>query len=327
MPHISVIIPAFNAEQTIAETLASVLQQSYVDFEVIVVDDGSTDETVKRVQQFEDARIQITSYPNAGLSTARNRGIANATGTLITFLDADDLWTVDKLEKQVQALDHHPSAGVVYSWTCYMYERENELEFHACPAYSYAGDVYAQLLVQDFIFSGSNVLIRREAIEAVGRFDPTLRSCEDWDYWLRLAARWEFALVPAYQILYRQTPGALTSNVEQMQQSALRAIENAYRLAPAHLQRLKPLTLANFNKYCADLYLNRVPGSKSLDQAMRHLSLAIQLRPQTVLEPSTLRTLIKLVIKKAMPQPVATQIIQSLARSRQTSDPRLNSGV
>jgi glycosyltransferase involved in cell wall biosynthesis len=122
-PTISVIIPAYNAERTILETIASVQQQTFSNFELIVINDGSTDRTLELLNSLEDPRLKIFSYSNGGLPVARNRGIYHATGEFITFLDADDLWTPDKLELQLTALQQHSEAGVAYSWTHYMDEK------------------------------------------------------------------------------------------------------------------------------------------------------------------------------------------------------------
>src|SRR5690242_20728341 len=99
-PQISVIIPVYNGERTILETIASVQQQTFSDFELIVINDGSTDRTLELLNSVEDPRLKILSYSNGGLPVARNRGISHATGEFITFIDADDLWTSDKLEAQ-----------------------------------------------------------------------------------------------------------------------------------------------------------------------------------------------------------------------------------
>ena len=103
-PLVSVIVPARDAGPTVVDTLESVRRQTVTDLEVIVIDDGSTDDTVARVARVTDPRITLASFPGAGLPTARNRGIARATGEYLAFLDADDQWTADKLESQVAAL-------------------------------------------------------------------------------------------------------------------------------------------------------------------------------------------------------------------------------
>ncbi len=166
MPQISVIIPAYNAERTIRETIESVQRQTFQDFELIVINDGSKDRTVELVQSINDERLKIFSYENGGLPVARNRGISRTTGEFIAFLDADDLWTPEKLELQLVALKQHPEAGVAYSWTCFMDVNEQgaAVSFLPSPPYSFEGNVYKKLLVSDIINSGSNKLILRKAI-------------------------------------------------------------------------------------------------------------------------------------------------------------------
>ena len=123
MPTISIVIPAYNAERTILETIKSVQKQTFSDFEIIVINDGSTDRTLELVLSVEEPRLKIFSYQNGGVSVARNRGISHATGEFIAFLDADDLWTSDKLELQLAGLKQHPEAGIAYSWTYNMSEK------------------------------------------------------------------------------------------------------------------------------------------------------------------------------------------------------------
>jgi glycosyltransferase involved in cell wall biosynthesis len=121
MPLTSIIIPAYNVQRTIQETIRSVQNQTVDDFEIIVINDGSTDDTLAVLESIDDPRLKIFSYENGGLSTARNRGIQNATGEYISFVDADDLWTPDKLERQLLALKSNTNAKVAYSWTPYVF--------------------------------------------------------------------------------------------------------------------------------------------------------------------------------------------------------------
>ncbi len=325
MPQISVIIPAYNAERTIIETIQSVQQQSFQDFEIIVINDGSQDKTVELVQSIQDERLQIFSYENGGLPVARNRGISHATSEFIAFLDADDLWTADKLQLQLTALEQNPKAGVAYSWTCFMDvdEQGKPLSFLPSPRYSFAGNVYEKLLVSDFIHSGSNTLIRREAIESTGEFDPTLKSCEDWDYWLRLAARWYFVVVPKHQILYRRAPGAMSSKVEVMKEASLIAMEKAYQAAPPELQYLKSYTLTSFHVYCASLYLQHRTDIGGVSQARQHLWSAICLRPPILLDQTTQKLLIKFLLKQVFPPSVARYLFARIRKPVFISDPRL----
>ncbi|RCJ37613.1 glycosyl transferase family A [Nostoc punctiforme NIES-2108] len=325
MPKISVIIPAYNAEITIAETIQSVQQQTFTDFELIVINDGSKDRTVELVNSIKDERLQIFSYENGGLPVARNRGISHATGEFIAFLDADDLWTADKLELQLTALEQNPKAGVAYSWTCFMDvdEQGKPLFFLPSPKYSFAGNVYEKLLVSDFIHNGSNTLIRRQALESTGGFDPACPGCADWDYWLRLSTRWYFVVIPKHQILYRRTPGAMSSNIEKMKEDALIAMKKAYQAAPPELQYLKKYTIVSFHIYFAGLYLQHRSHSSGVSQALQHIWSAIRLNPKVLLDKTTQKLVIKLLLKLILPTKVANYFLQLMKKPLTLSDPRL----
>ena len=116
MPLISVIIPVYNAEATIKETIDSVLNQTFTNLELIVINDGSKDSSLSIISNIKDSRLKLFSYDNAGVAISRNRGIKKASGKFIAFIDADDLWTSDKLEAQLKALQSNPQAAVAYSW-------------------------------------------------------------------------------------------------------------------------------------------------------------------------------------------------------------------
>ena len=321
MQTISVIIPAYNAERTILETITSVQQQTFSNFELIVINDGSTDRTLELLNTVTDSRLKIFSYSNGGLPTARNRGISRATAEFIAFLDADDLWTPDKLELQLAALEQHPEAGVAYSWTSFMEEKEGSLSFKPCEPVFFEGNVYANLLVGDFIYNGSNTLIRSQAIESTGEFDPTLKSCEDWDYWLRLAARWHFVVVPKHQILYRRSTGAMSSKVEVMKQACIIVMEKAYQAAPPELQYLKNQSFTSFHKYCADLYLKHSTDMNGVKEAGQHLWMAIRLQPQSLLNKRFQKLILKFILLRIFSPGITHNFIQLFNKIRANRQP------
>ena len=255
MPNISVIIPAYNAENTIKETINSVLNQTFTDFELIVINDGSQDSTLEIVSSISDHRVRVFSYPNAGVSAARNRGISEARGKYISFIDADDLWTPDKLEAQLTALQANPQAAVAYSWTDWIDESGRFLRSGGHIKLN--GNVYSQLLLRDFVESGSNPLICKQALIKVGGFNESLKPAADWDMWLRLAAHYEFFCIPASQILYRVSPNSMSSNIWQMETESSEIIERSFAQAPESLQYLKRQVLAERYKY---LTLKAVEG-------------------------------------------------------------------
>lgn len=312
MPTISVIIPAFNAEKTILETIQSIQAQSFKNFELIVIDDGSTDGTLSVLADIDDPRLKVFSYKNGGLPIARNRGIERSTGDFISFIDADDLWKPNKLEKQLEALEKYTDAGVAYSWTAFIDENSNFL--YAWEPIFFQGYVYPNLLVRNFISSGSNILVRREYIEAAGKFDPQLKSVEDWDYYLRLAALCPFAVVPEYQILYRRSSQAMTSKIDTMESANLTVIDRAFQDAPPELQYLKKRSLANAYRYLAKQCLFNNLDSTGVKQARQKLKKAIASYPMILLNRETIRLFTKLVVVQFIPPQAAAKVVYLLGK-------------
>ena len=185
MSLISVIIPVFNGEKTIKETIESVLNQTFSDLELIVIDDGSHDSTLNIISCVRDLRLKVFSCANAGVCVSRNRGFSHASGEFISFLDADDLWAPNKLEAQLKALEANPQAAVAYSWVDYI-DRTGKFS-RAGNQITANGNIYEKLLVHNVLENGSNPLIRRQALAEVGGFNQKFSGTADWDMWLRLA--------------------------------------------------------------------------------------------------------------------------------------------
>lgn len=246
-PLVSVVIPAFNSEKTIRETIESVLNQTWNNLELIVINDGSQDSTLDVINSIKDPRLKVFSYSNAGVSVSRNRGTSQAKGEFISFIDADDLWTKDKLEGQLKALQTNPQAEVAYSWTDHIDENSQFLRIGAHATEN--GDVYAELLKSNFLANGSNILIRTQALKDVGDFDSSFTPAEDWDMYLRLAARYHFVAVSSPQILYRITSTSASSNVFKMEAVSLRIIEQHYNQGSKSFKSSKKVSLCNLYKY------------------------------------------------------------------------------
>lgn len=221
------------------------------------------------------------------------------------------------MELQLAAFNKNPGAGVAYSWTYFMDvdEQGKVLSLHPSASYSFAGNVYEKLLVSDFIHSGSNTLILRQAIDSVGQFDPTLKSCEDWDYWLRLSTHWHFVVAPKHQIFYRRSSNSMSSKVEVMKAAALIAMEKAYQAAPPNLQYLKSFTLTNFHKYCASLYLQHRTDINGISQAQQHLLSAISIQPKTLLDKATQKLMLKLLLRRVFPDKLNNYLLQKNRRT------------
>ena len=272
MVQISIVIPVYNGEKTIQETINSVLAQTFTNIEVIVINDGSSDRTAEIVQEITDPRVSLYNYPNGGPASSRNRGIEKSHGEYISFIDADDLWTKDKLASQYQALQSYPQAAVAYSGTDCIDENSNFIRHASPPIIS--GNVYKNLLLANLLGSGSNPLIRIEALAVIGNFDESFSGSEDWDLYIRLAAKYEFVGIDAQHILYRQSSNSLSSNLGTQEQDNIRLIQKAFRQAPFHFKYLKRSSFANTYRY---LIYKCLHGASSHKQGLKGLELIIKL--------------------------------------------------
>jgi len=203
MPKVSVILPTYNRDQYLGEAVKSVLCQSSQDFEIIVVDDGSTDDTRTVVAQFAD-RVRYVWQPNQGRCKARNVGIDLAMGQYIVFLDSDDVILPRKLEIQSQFLDEHPSVGVVFSdvWFCDSEGQDVGLLSQSQSGRQFTGDVRGELIQGNFVTIHA-AMTRRSCVVEAGGFDEALPSQEDWDLWIRIAQNHGFHYIDEPVARYR----------------------------------------------------------------------------------------------------------------------------
>jgi glycosyltransferase involved in cell wall biosynthesis len=198
-PHVSVIIPTYNRGWILHEALESVLAQDYTDFELIVVDDGSTDRTPAVLQRY-GRHLRLLNQKNRGVSAARNRGITAARGNLITFLDSDDLWLPGKLKTQVDFFQNHPEALICQTEEIWIRKgvRVNPAKRHRKPS----GMIFEPSLHLCLV-SPSAVMVRRRLFEQVGMFDESLPACEDYDLWLRVGCRYPIHLIESPLVVKR----------------------------------------------------------------------------------------------------------------------------
>ncbi|MCU0523776.1 MAG: glycosyltransferase family 2 protein [Elainella sp. Prado103] len=236
VPKVSVIIPAYNAMAFLPETLATVWRQTLSDFEVVIVNDGSTDAIEAWVSRLNDPRVRLISQANQGLAGARNTGIAAAQAEYLAFLDADDRWEPTKLEQQVRVLDAQPDVGLVYTWVRYINETGQPTGRLFCN--QQRGWVWDSLINHNIVECGSVAMVRRSCFERVGHFDRTLRSFgEDWDMWLRIAPVYPFEVVPELLVEYRQRASGTSKNWLAMEQSFQRILHQAFATHPASPQQ------------------------------------------------------------------------------------------
>jgi len=201
MPKVSVIIPAYNCERTIAATVDSVLAQTYRDFELIVVDDGSTDGTAAILRGY-GSRLTYVYQPNRERAAARNNGIRHATGEYLAFLDADDAWLPHKLERQVEALDRNPHAGLVYS-QAYRVDDSGRPLPGVVGRGSAARRIFSDLVLYKAIVPTATATVRACCLEQVGSFDESLIYLEDWELWLRLSLAYDVLFIAEPLARYR----------------------------------------------------------------------------------------------------------------------------
>lgn len=201
-PTVSVIIPTYNRANLIGKPIRSILSQSYQNFEIIVVDDCSTDDTEQAISSFNDPRIRYLRHQNnSGAAVARNTGIDNSTGDYIAFLDSDDEWLPEKLAKQLNLFQQCGSdVGFIYTGLAAV-DESNQVK--RVISSSYRGNLSDRLLYSNFIGTPSTVMVKRNYLQQVKGFDPDMPSfIEDWDLWLRLAKYCEFEVIPEVLILY-----------------------------------------------------------------------------------------------------------------------------
>lgn len=214
MPLVSIIIPTYNRSKLLRQAIASVLAQTYQDFELIIVDDGSTDDTKSVIEAIPDDRIRYIWQENQQRCAARNTGIAAAQGEYLAFLDSDDLWLPRKLELQLDAIDRYPDISASHG-RCVRMNQDFEFiyphELYSSGEPEWVGDVRESLLMRN-PFASQGVVAHRRLFETVGGFDVSLPHSEDWDMWIRLSAITHFCLINEPVGIYRIHSGNRTNN-------------------------------------------------------------------------------------------------------------------
>jgi glycosyltransferase involved in cell wall biosynthesis len=219
---VAVIIPCYNSSRFVGEAIASVLAQTYDSTEVVVVNDGSTDASREILGGYGD-RIRIIDQANRGLAGARNSGIDATASTFIAFLDADDRWHPRKIAAQVEYLTGHPRASLVFCDRAWIDERGLPI---AAPMHRAPLEPSLQTLIRGNFIQPSTVLLRREALGG-DRFDAGMPGTEDWDLWLRLAARSELGYIAEPLVEYRVHGTNMSGRTEQMMRGFLTALTRA----------------------------------------------------------------------------------------------------
>jgi glycosyltransferase involved in cell wall biosynthesis len=237
---VSVVIPAYNAAATLDETLRSVRSQTHRALEIIVVDDGSSDDThaIAERHASADDRVQVLTQLNSGVAAARNAGWHHARSDLIAFVDADDLWAPSKIRRQMQVLQAGGErVGLVYCWSVRI-DSESRM-YGVAQGVRWEGDVLQRILLGNFVRNGSAALVRRQALIDAHGFDSGLRAagaegCEDFLFYCRVAEKHHYAVVPEHLVGYRYLPYNMSSNRIRMLRSWLLVVDEMLARHPEH---------------------------------------------------------------------------------------------
>jgi GT2 family glycosyltransferase len=308
-PKVSVIIPTYNGMAYLPEAVDSVLRQTFRDFELIIVDDGSSDHTWEWFSQVSDPRVKFITQKNQGSAAARNKGIAIAQGEYIALLDADDLWKPSKLEKQVGFLDENPSIALVDTWVVLI--DEDGKSTGRIVVSKAEGNVWKQLVQFKPVCScDSTPLIRRSCLKTVGMFDENLLFLEDLDLWIRLVAAYSFGVIKEPLVRYRQHSNSKSTKYLETLLAFRQVIEKAFQSSPTELLYLRDRGYGRVNLYLAW----RALGSKDYNQAIHFRQQALAHYPQLAYSWDSIR----LSLALQMMQRFGTQTydqVRSLASS------------
>ena len=252
-PTVSIIVTCYNYGEYVAECLKSIQKQTFKDFEVTVVDDGSTDNSIEKIKLFlDDERFKYIKKKNSGQAKAKNTGIRESRGNYIAFLDADDYWEINKLEKQLP-LFSTKRVGVVYSRARYVNAIGDHLNIKLSGEFlkPRRGKVTDYLLMDNFVpFSSS--IVRRECFFKTSIFDESLKMGIDWDLWLRISTKYQFEFVDEPLLIYRMGhSGQMSKNIEERQRCSDRILTNFIKRYPDHA------TKRSIRRAWGYTYLNR----------------------------------------------------------------------
>jgi glycosyltransferase involved in cell wall biosynthesis len=314
MPKVSIVIPAYNAIAYLPAAMDSVLKQTFTDFEVLIVDDGSSDGTAQWASQISDPRIKLISQQNQGSSSARNTGITASQGEYIALLDADDFWTPTKLEKQVHYLDNHPTVGLVDTWTI-LVDQQGKSTGKVVISYAEGDEVWQQLVqFKPVCCCDSTPMIRRSCFETVGLFNPDLLFLEDLDLWIRLANHYSFGVVKEPLVFYRQHPHSKSTNCKETLEAFRKIVEKAFQSVSIELLPLRNHGYGRLNLYLAWKAIN----NNDYEQAVHFNHQAIANYPQLLFSWSFIRQTIALLLLNKLGSQTyeqARSLLQSLRRN------------
>ena len=226
---VSIVIPTYNSAQFITDTIQSVFVQTFTDWELIVVNDGSTDSTLNLLAGITHEKLKILDIPNGGVSNARNTGYQHSNGSLVAFLDSDDIWLPDNLEKKVNYLKSNPDVGLVHSDTEIIDENGDT---NGKVLRGKEGEILDELLLwnETCIPAPSSILVRKEVISEVGGFNTDLSTAADQEFFFRVASKFRIGRIPSITWQYRVHPNNMHKNILRMEHDHIGAYKSAEKL-------------------------------------------------------------------------------------------------
>ena len=294
-PQVSIVIPTHNSSRYLVKALDSVLAQTVSDFEVLVVDDGSTDDT-ECVMRHYGAPVRYIRQQNAGVAVARNNGISESRGRYVAFLDADDVWLPFKLERQLETINLSSANGVCYSAFSIV---SSELEPMEVSQSQRSGSLLESLLTRgNIVGTPSTVICERELLSEVGGFDAALSYGADWDLWLRLSVLTGFCYVDEPLVMYRQHDGNMSRSASLVECDSLRVLEKGFEIDGLSdaLRAKRRAAFARNYMVLAGIYFHTRRYGDSLRCAARSVSMDFRQLTYVIRFP-------KRLMKRARPQP------------------------
>jgi hypothetical protein len=277
VPQVSVVIPVYNAATFVPKAIDSVLRQTMGDLELVVVDDGSTDDTPAAVQAISDPRMRYIRQKNQGPSVARNTGIRATTGPWVAFLDGDDYWLPTKLEAQLAKAQANPQAGLVYSGGTY---RDVSGAMIADMPATVEGDVLPELLLDNCLAgSTSSAMVRRDVLDKIGLFDESMSCCEDWELWLRVATVTKIAKVDERLACIVNRPGSLNKRARDVRNVSVEMLKTAFATYGASHSHLRRRALWNVYRSSAMTYQTHGEHANATRDILRAISYCPHILP------------------------------------------------
>ena len=305
-PQVAVVMPSFNAAETILDSIASVQQQSIADWEMIIVDDGSTDETVALVKQVcsQDSRVRIIQQVNSGPSIARNRGVSEAQAPVVAFLDSDDLWESLHLELNLAALSKCSELGVSFS-PCRLMDADGKLTGERTAAWLDDVDI-ADILSCNPSSTCSALVVQKSAFEDTQGFDKQMVHAEDQEWLYRvLTSGWKMRGISGATVRYRLSPKGLSADTKRMHQGWQAFIASAQKHTPEAVTRHLPKAQASMNLYFARRLLRDGSTSSSMRQ---HLWASLRSYPRIAFDQP--KTIAVLFLSLLLPASIIDQLLK-----------------